>query len=172
MPAPASQVPPKFSVRSGERAAFVSENHRLDERAGKSRAVHRHEWVITAAAGLVDGAGNELFARPGLSANQHRRVRIRDPLDQFANTVHRGRGADEPRRPPGAVYTRTEPPDFALQEEALVNSFDDREQHLRAELVLQHVILCAEPHRLAHFQELAGCRHHDGRRAAPARSSP
>ena len=59
--------------RAGERAAFVAEQLRLEDRLGDRRAVHRDERLPGARAQLMHGARAELLAGAALTEQQHRR---------------------------------------------------------------------------------------------------
>ncbi len=158
------------ALGAGERAALVAEDERLDERARQRRAVDGEEGLRAPGAALVEGAGDHLLAAARLAADEHRRARLGDALDQAADAVHRRRGADDGARPPGAIDLLAQAHHLALEQQPLALALDDGQEHLRAELVLGDVVLGAEAHGLAHLGELAhGGDHHRGR--LPARGA-
>ena len=59
---------------------------------------------------------------------------------------------------------------LAAQREPLAEALDDGQEHLGAELVLEHVVLRAAAHRLADLGELDERGHHDRRHGDPARA--
>src|SRR5205814_10369735 len=58
---------------AGEGAALVTEQLRLEEGLGPSRAVHHDERTGGARARAVDRAGHELLAGAGLALDQDRK---------------------------------------------------------------------------------------------------
>jgi hypothetical protein len=50
----------------GERPSLVAEQFRLHELGGDCSAVHGNERAVAPGAGVVDGAGEQLFAGAGL----------------------------------------------------------------------------------------------------------
>ena len=71
-------------VRAGERALFVAEDFRFEQRVGQRGAVDRLELVGAAAAQLVDHPRDDFLARAGRAEDQHRDVGLRrgpDPLE-------------------------------------------------------------------------------------------
>ena len=84
----------------GERSPFVTEELRLEEIAGKRRAVHRHEGSFAPRTALVDPARQELLTGAGLSGDEHRRILVgqneRRPrqrcLERFALADELGEG--------------------------------------------------------------------------------
>ena len=101
-------------VRAGERAFFVAEDFRFEQRVRQRRAVDGLEFRGLSAAQLVNHPRDELLAGAGRTENQHGNVGLRggaDPLeddqhllvaaDHFAEALDRRRlifGAD--RRAP------------------------------------------------------------------------
>ena len=144
-----------------EGAALVAEDERLDERPGQRRAVDRHEGLVAPRAHLVERARHELLARAGVAANEHRGVRVCDATDHVANDLHRARQADDGREAPRPIDPLAQPLDLAAEREPLAKRLHDRQEHLRAQLVLEHVVLRAVAHRLADLGELDERRHHD-----------
>src|ERR1051326_5642222 len=73
---------------AGEGALFVPEQLALDQRGRDGGAVDLHERRRGARAVVMDGAGDELLAGPGLAFHQHRHLAMgRDPaglLDDLA----------------------------------------------------------------------------------------
>ncbi|KAF5033894.1 hypothetical protein DSECCO2_601920 [anaerobic digester metagenome] len=70
------EQPVAVAVRVGERAFDVAKQHAFDQRFRQRGAVHHHE-VVGGAGGIgVYGAGEELLARAGLAADEHRGVGI------------------------------------------------------------------------------------------------
>src|SRR5205807_1472378 len=67
--------------RPGEGAALVAEQLAFEQGLGDRGAVEADERSLAAWAGKVDGAGDQLLARPRFAANQHGGVRRRNPAD-------------------------------------------------------------------------------------------
>src|SRR5262249_27899517 len=67
--------------RAGERAAFVTEQLALDECRRQCCAVHDDEHRRPSLASTMDRPCKQLLPRTGLTEQQHRAVRRRDPLD-------------------------------------------------------------------------------------------
>ena len=80
---------------AGEGPFAMAEQLGLDQRIGDRSAVHRHEWSW-AGGDLVDRAGDDLLAGPGLSLQQDRRVRARDEDDALEVRRQRGREGRKP----------------------------------------------------------------------------
>ena len=58
-------------------------------------AVDRHQRLVAPGAIVMDGAGNQLLARAGWTADQHGGVARGDLLDQLHDALHRRAGADQ-----------------------------------------------------------------------------
>ncbi len=67
--------------RAGERAFFVAEQFRRDERRRDRCAVHANECAAPAIGLFVDGAGDQFLAGAGLAENQDSRIGRRDASD-------------------------------------------------------------------------------------------
>ncbi len=80
---------------AGEGAAHVPEQLALEQRLGHGRAVDGDEGVGRAAALVVEGAGDQVLARPGLAVDEHRRGGVGDPEHEGADVTHRAVLADD-----------------------------------------------------------------------------
>ena len=80
---------------SGERSSFVAEKFALQQIFGDSGAVDLDERAGCATRFFVDGAGNEIFADPAFSAQQHGGVGGRDPFDGGQHFLHFGTDGDD-----------------------------------------------------------------------------
>ena len=111
------------------------------------RAVHGHERPLAARRAAVDGARDELLARAGLAAQEHRRVRVRHLLHHREHLAHRGRGPHDLLEPGRLLELAAQPRDVAAL--ALVR---DRVAEHERELVvadrLREVVERALAHRL------------------------
>lgn len=74
--------------RPGESALLMPEQFAFEEVRRQRGAVHRDEWSFGPARGLVDGAGDDFFARTGFACDQNRDVGVLDPLDDFTDAQH------------------------------------------------------------------------------------
>src|ERR1019366_4927051 len=83
---------------TGERAALVAEELRLEEIFGHGAAVDRDEGLSRAGRCLVDRAGHELFSGPRLTRDEDRRRRLADARDEVEKRAHLPRDAHHPRR--------------------------------------------------------------------------
>ena len=72
-----------------ERAFLVSEQLALEQARRNRGAVQLDERPRSAAAQVVDGSGDELLARAGLSLDEHGRVGRRDNLDLREHVLQR-----------------------------------------------------------------------------------
>jgi hypothetical protein len=86
--------PPR--ARPGERSLLVAEEFAFKESLRDGDAVHHDHGLAGALAVLVDGARDELLARPGLAMDEDRGVRLGhatyglvDPLHRLAPADHR-----------------------------------------------------------------------------------
>ena len=91
----AAEEPRAVGDRTGERAAHVTEELALDQVLRDRAAVHDHERAVRARAAPVDGARDQLLAGAALAGHQHRRVGVRDLVDQLRDRAHRGTAADD-----------------------------------------------------------------------------
>ena len=89
-----SKQPGRLSDSAGERTALVAEDFVLEQRLGNSGAVDGNERMPAAAAEVVDGLGDELFAGAGLSVDEHRRRRRGSLLDDAIHLAQGRRIAD------------------------------------------------------------------------------
>ncbi len=80
---------------AGEGALLVAEEGGLGEAGGDGAAVDDDDGAVLAGAGLVDGAGDELFAGAGLAADEHRQLGGGDALEAIEEGAHRRGLADE-----------------------------------------------------------------------------
>ena len=80
---------------AGERAFFVAEQLALQQRLGDGGTVEADERPLAARAGEMDGAGDQLLARPAIAADQHRGVGRRDPADLLVDACNGGAVADQ-----------------------------------------------------------------------------
>jgi hypothetical protein len=78
-------VPPR--VR--ERAGFVAEQFRFQQRVGQGAAVDGHEGLILAPRQRVDGAGEQLLAGAAGALDQHRAFAVRQQRQQLEHLPHR-----------------------------------------------------------------------------------
>src|SRR5205823_10327576 len=77
------------AVRPREGSFLVSEEFGLEQAVRDGGAVDLDEGPIRAVGGGVKAASHEVFADAALAADQHRRVGVRDALDQRPNLPHR-----------------------------------------------------------------------------------
>ena len=117
---------------------------------GERRAVDGDEGLVAPRARLVERARDELLAGAGLAADEDRRApRRRRGAPCGAPSPSRG---DEPMMaatPHGGSTRSRRRTTSPAEREPLAEALDDGQEHLRAELVLEHVVLRAEAHRLA-----------------------
>ena len=81
-------------MRAGERAFFVAEQFAFQKCRRECGAMHRHEWLLRARTQLVNRLRHKFLARAAFAANQNRRARRRDLLDDFKNFPHFRRFTD------------------------------------------------------------------------------
>ena len=84
--------------RAGERAALVAEELRFEERLRQRAAVDRDELAVLADRRVMDGARDELLARPALARQEHGRGDSGDPLDRPEDLLHAGALPDDVRK--------------------------------------------------------------------------
>src|SRR5690606_29502045 len=80
-------------VRARERAPLMSEQLGFEQLARYGGCVQSDERLARARAVLVQSAGDELLARAGLTGDQHRHARAREPTDRAEHLLHRRRAA-------------------------------------------------------------------------------
>ncbi len=73
---------------AGEGAPLVTEQLALDQGLGNGGAVDRHEGLVGAATGVMDGARAIALAGTGFAEQQHRDVAIDDPPQDLHAGVH------------------------------------------------------------------------------------
>ena len=110
-------------MRSGERAALVPEQLRLEKRFGNRRAIDRDERLVGRRARVVDAAGKQLLARSRLADQQHRGAtrsgHLRREAYRFAkqwagaHDVLKPEGARAVRRLRRAIFTVEQPEPLA-----------------------------------------------------------
>ncbi len=64
-----------------ERPSDMAEQFRLEQRVGNRGTVDFHEWQRSVPCAMMDGAGDQLFARPRFSRDEDRTARRCDKLD-------------------------------------------------------------------------------------------
>ncbi len=64
------------AIGAGEGAADVAEELALEEVLGDGAAVDAREGLLGAGTGVVEGAGDDLFAGAALAEDQHRDVGV------------------------------------------------------------------------------------------------
>ena len=72
---------------AGEGAFFVAEQLAFEQRLGQRRAGDRHERLLRAVAGIVDGARDQLLAGAAFALNQHRAAQAGHLLRQLQNVA-------------------------------------------------------------------------------------
>jgi hypothetical protein len=93
--------------RPAERAPLVAEELALDEIARQRRAVQRDERRLRLRPAFVDGSRHELLAGAALADDENRAARGGGGLDPLVESVHHGRGADEPMEAPSRLGRQT-----------------------------------------------------------------
>ncbi len=83
-------------ARPGEGAAHVTKELRLQQGLGQRTAVDGHEGSPRPIAGVVDGLGDELLARPRFTPDEHGGARGRDPPHQLHHLGHLGGAREQP----------------------------------------------------------------------------
>ena len=76
------------AVRPREGSFLVSEEFGLEQALRDGGAVDLDEGPIRAVGGGVNAASHEVFTDAALTPDQHRRVGVRDALDQRPNLPH------------------------------------------------------------------------------------
>ena len=77
-------------VGAGEGAALVAEELGLEQRRRQGRAVDLDACARAPDGGVVDGAGDELLADPGLAPDEDGDVGVGDLLDHLLDGLHAG----------------------------------------------------------------------------------
>src|SRR6059058_3372760 len=167
---------------AGEGAAQVAEELALEEPLGERGAVLGEEGATRARAVIVDGAREELLARPGLALEQHRHPRLCRALGQEEGVLDGGALADDaveavalaqlaaeparlaPRGAQRAPVARRRPLELAAAER-LAHHHRHGDEVLA---VLDEVVARAELHRLDRHLLRAGAGDHDDRQVGIA----
>jgi len=94
---------------AGEGPALVAEQLRLQQLARDRRAVDLHEGPPVARGMVVDRPGDEVLARAGFAADQHRDVHLGGLLDDPPDLLHPGAAPEGGLlpKPPGCVVGRS-----------------------------------------------------------------
>ena len=79
----------------GEGALFVAEQLAFQQVLRDGGAVDGQEGLIGTAAVLVQGAGDQLLARPAFAQDEHVDILRRHPADGLAHLLHHGAAADD-----------------------------------------------------------------------------
>src|SRR4051812_1764282 len=82
--------------RAGERAFRVAEQLGVEEVLGERRAIDDDERPALAKRGIVNGPGNELFARSRLTVDEDRGIGWADPSEERKELAHHLASADHP----------------------------------------------------------------------------
>src|SRR5438132_9921456 len=80
---------------AGEGASFVTEHLAFKQPGGDRRAVDSNKCAIPPLTQVVNRAGDEFFARAGLSVNQYRRVGARYGFDFLQDLFKGGTASDD-----------------------------------------------------------------------------
>ena len=140
------EQPDVILMSAGEGAAFVPEQLGLQQGVGQRRAVLHDEGIARARAGVMDGPGQQLFARPRLAQQQHRQIVARDPCGQLADRIQRSAGAaHDTRKIEGVAHPLQRFPAAAAQRWRAGAQFQVQSLHM----VLQRLAL----DRIAHGVE-------------------
>ena len=150
-------------VGAGEGALLVAEQLRLEQVLLQRRAVHLDEVAARAQRVVVDRAGDQLLAGARFAADQHRRVALRDLLDDREHRLQRAARADDPVEVVDVLLRVPEVLDLVL-EAAVLDGLLDLELHLLDLERLLHVVEGADLHRLDRRVHRAERRHQDHRR--------
>ena len=78
-------------LRTGERAAFMAEEFRLEQVLGHRGSIDRDKRFRDARAVTMQGARNKFLASTGFAGDEHGRARLREPSDGAKYLLH-GRG--------------------------------------------------------------------------------
>jgi hypothetical protein len=79
----------------GEGPTHVPEDLRLQQRLGQRAAVDGDEGPARPLAGVMDGLGDDLLARPRFTLDEHGGARGRDPPHQLHYLGHLGGGREQ-----------------------------------------------------------------------------
>ena len=83
------EAPLAHAHRARERAAHVAEHLRLEQRLGNGADVERDEAVRPPRAVVMNRAGDDFLAGPGLAGDQDRAVRAGHRLEHVKERLHR-----------------------------------------------------------------------------------
>ena len=152
------------TVRPRERALFVAEQLGLDQRVGDGAAVDADERTVAPPALVMDGAGDELFARARLALDENRERGARYLADPLDHGLDLGAAADEGAERIGLHELRLEVVDLGEQRLPLDRATDLEFERRRIGR-LREVIVGAELHRFDGRTQVVDPRQHDHRRA-------
>src|SRR5262249_14901988 len=126
-------------ARARERTLDVPEDLRLEQRLWQGPAVDSDEASPRPAAGVVEGLGDDLLARPRFSADQHRGVRGRHAPHEVEDLGHFGRGGYQARKTESLTHLRAQV--LVLPSERLVlhGALDAMQQLVRLPPLLEVV---------------------------------
>ena len=138
----------------------MSEQLGLDQLARKSGAVDLDERALLPLAVLVNGAGDELFARAVLAVNQHARVGRRDRFDQMEELAHLVAARDDVRKARVIAKLFLQPLVFGRKLKLLGGLVEHHEKHIGVHRLLDKAER-ARLHRLDGLGHAAVAGHHD-----------
>ena len=89
--APVGELEAPLGLRAGAResSSFVAEEFALQQGPGNRRAVQGDEWPLPSRTLVVNGAGDDFFARAGFALNQCHAVAIADHTNQVQDLLKR-----------------------------------------------------------------------------------
>ena len=106
-PSAVSNKPLVGCVGARKRTLLVTKQLAFEQPLGQRGAVEGDEGMARTAAALVDGARDQLLARPALARDQHRRVGGRDVCDLLVDFEHGRTGPDQDLVPGDGGAKRT-----------------------------------------------------------------
>jgi hypothetical protein len=91
-------LPRPRTIGSREGPPFITEEFALKERLRNARAIDRHQGPFSARALMMDRSCHQVLSGPGLTFNNHGRVRFGHHPDLFKNIMHFGCPAQHPAK--------------------------------------------------------------------------
>ena len=155
-----SNFPGLRSRRAGKRALFVSEQFAFEQIFRDRRAVDLDERAGGALRVLVNGAGDQVFSDAAFAAEQHRRVRRRDALDQREHRLHFVALRDDVGVGVAAAQLFAQRAVF-LAQAARIELLADLQDEFGERKGLRHKVARADLHRLDGRFDRAVSGHHD-----------
>src|SRR4029079_5162095 len=127
------EPPSPLPQGTGERALFMTEQLRFQQRFRQCCATYLDERMLATGAVLMKGIGDQLFSRAALAQDQDRRIGPRHGFDLVQDAAHLGVGAENDVEAKLALQRFLQVLVFTAQRDDASDPFDDQEEFVHLE---------------------------------------